>query len=395
MKKILVFTTTFPSFLEWYVVPSFVYDLSKRLQKLGLQVVVLTPRLIWSKKYEEVEGIKIYRYPYFFVSKWEKLTDWAILPNIKKNRLLLFQVPFLILAWFINLIKIVKKEKINIIHSHWIIPQWFLSVIYKNFFNKDIKILCTSHWSDINWLSWKIWTFIKKYTLRYLDKLTVVSNDLKNKSISLWIDSGKVEVIPMWVDSDLFLPDKYDDNIKKQHNIKGKFLLFVGRLSEDKWIKYLIKSMVWIINKLPNSKLLIIWHWPLENKLKKQVIDLNLEENIIFIWSVDNKDLPRYFSTSDLFIWPSLSEWFWLVFVEAILSWTVVIWTKEWWIVDIIEEWKTWFFVDKVDSIKLQDKILEVIENNNFDRIRSREIIDSKFSWDIVSKKYYKLINNI
>ncbi|MEI8252609.1 MAG: hypothetical protein WCG25_02450 [bacterium] len=42
--------------------------------------------------------MKIYRYPYFFKSSREKLNDGAILPNIKKNKRLIFQIPFLLLA---------------------------------------------------------------------------------------------------------------------------------------------------------------------------------------------------------------------------------------------------------------------------------------------------------
>lgn len=400
MKKILVFATTFPSFLPWDTTPGFVYDLSKRLQKLWLQIIVLTPRVPWSKKYEEKDGMRIYRFPYFFRSQWETLNDWAILPNIKKNKLLLFQVPFLLLAGFFYLIKIVKNEKIDTIHSHWIIPQWFLSVLYKKLFNKNIKILCTTHGWDIFWLRWKIGTMIKKFTLKNIDKLTVVSNAIKTECVKLWIAENKIDVISMWVDTELFSPNNYDENIKKQYNINGKFLLFVGRLAEKKWVTYLIQAMRWIVDKYSDTKLMIIWNWPLEQELKNEVKELKLENNIIFTWGIQNNQLPKYYATADIFVWPSIiakdgdSEWFWLVFVEAILSGCITFWSELYWITDIIENWKTGYLIKPNDSKDIEEKIKYILENDDFDEDNARSIISKKFGWDEISEKYFSLLNS-
>lgn len=399
MKKILVFTSSFNRFTENDTTPPFVYELSRRLAQKGANIIVLTPRVPWALRYEEREWMKIYRYPYFFNNKWEKLNDWAILPNIKQNKLLLFQVPFLLLFWFINLIKLVKNEKIDTIHAHWIIPQWFLAVLYKKLFNKDIKVVCTTHWWDIFWLRWKIWTIIKKYTLKNVDKLTVVSNAIKKECIKLWVNNNNVDVVPMGVDTELFLPDNYDENIKKEYNINWKCLLFVWRLAEKKWVKYLIEAMKWIVRSYSDIKLLIIWNWPLENELKQQVLNLGLNENIIFIWAVENKNLPKYYATADMFIWPSIiakdwdSEWFWLVFVESILSWTITIWSNLYWIKDIIEDWKTGFLIEEKNSSNLEKKVIEVINNSDFDKKLARDIMKNKFSWKVISKKYFNLLN--
>ena len=394
-KKLLVFTSTFPTFLCWDATPWFVYDLTKRLSKLWLNIVVLTPRLPWTKKYEKIEWIKIYRFPYFFMSKLEKLNDWAILPNIKKNKLLLFQVPFLLLAWLINLIKIVKKEKIEIIHAHWIIPQGFLSVIYKKIFNKNIKILTTSHWSDINSLNSYLWTFIKKHTLKNIDKTTVVSKDLYEKSINLWVNKKNISIIPMWIDTKLFSYKNYDEKIKKKYEIKWKFLLFVWRLVEEKWVIYLIKAMKWVVKKYNNIKLIIVWTWPLENELKKEVSKLKLEKNIIFTKHIQNSKLPKYYTTADIFVWPSLKEGLWLVYIESILSWTVVIWTDSLWIKDIIKEWKTWYIVKKWNIKEIEETIFKILKKEDINIIKYREDIKQNFSLKIVSKNYYNLISKL
>ena len=400
MKNILVFTTTFPKFTTWDATPGFVYDLSKRLQKLWLQIIVLTPRVPWSKKYEEKDWMKIYRYSYFFTDKLEKLNDWAILPNLKQNKLLYFQVPFLLLFWFINLVKLVKKEKIDTIHAHWIIPQWFLAVLYKKIFNKKIKIICTSLWADIFWLKGFIGTTIKKYTLKHIDYLTVMTFAMKVESQLLWIKKNKIEVIPMWVDTNIFNPNKFDKSIRKRYDINEKLLLFVGRLAEKKWVYYLIEAMKLITKKYSKTKLIIIWNGPLENKLKKQVNKLNLKNNVIFISSMEHNKLAIYYATADLFIWPSIiakdwdREWLPVSFIEAISSWTLLLWTDLPWNKDLIIEWKNWYFIKQKDSEDIYRKVIKIIENKNniFKKNKFWNVINSKFSWEIISKKYFNLI---
>jgi len=81
-KKILVTTTTFPSFLKNDATPPFVYELSKRLaKKEKLNVIISTPYVKNAKKFEERDGLKIYRFRYRFTS----LRNGAMLPNIKKQ----------------------------------------------------------------------------------------------------------------------------------------------------------------------------------------------------------------------------------------------------------------------------------------------------------------------
>lgn len=399
MKNILVFTSTFPRFTTWDTTPGFVYELSKRLVQNSSKICILTPRVPWTPWYEERDGMKIYRYPYFFTSKIEKLNDGAIMPNLKANKWLYFQVPFLLLFWFIYLAKIIKKEKINIVHTHWIIPQWLITVIYKKIYHSKIKIIGTSHGSDIFWLQWKIGTYLKRFTLKNIDTLTVVSNAIKKDALLLGMNADTISILPMWTDTVYFSPKKYDENIKKKYTIEGPFLLFVWRLAEVKWIQYLIKAIPRIIDKYPKTKLLIIWDWTLEKELKNLSSSLWINNSIIFTGGISHEELPKYFATADIFIWPSIHtddgarEWFGLTFVEAILSWCKTIWTNIAGITDIIEEWKTGFLIKEKNTKAIEETILELIANTDFDTENARKILENKFSWDIISKKYMEIIN--
>lgn len=390
--------STFP---RWKndTIPPFVYELSKRLTK-DFDVSVLAPYSKGSKKHEASDRMKIFRFKYWF-DKEQNLADGAILPSLKKNKFLWLQVPFFVLSEFVNMLKICKKEQIDAIHAHWIIPQGFLAVLYKKIFNKKIKIVITTHGSDIFCI--KFANPIKKWVVNNCSVLTVVSNAIKKEVVKLGIKKEvPVEIISMGVDLSKFNPSKYDESIKKRYGINGPFLLFVGRLSEKKGVKYLIEAMSGIVKRFPNVKLLIIGDGEEKDNLLKQAKKTGLfNKNIIFTGAIPNSELPKYYATADIFIGPSIvgkrgdTEGFGLVFVEAIGSGCATIGTDLPAISDIIIDGKTGFIVKQKSSEGISNKVIELLENKKLHEIikkEGREYVLNKFDWNIIKNKYGDVI---
>lgn len=394
--KILVLTSTFPRY-KGDTSPPFVYELSKRLTKNN-KIFVLAPFSPKSKMSETVDKMKIYRFRYWFDTE-SLITNGAMLPNLSRNKFYLFQVPFFVISQFINLVKIGNKEKINTIHAHWILPQGLVAVIYKKIFNKNIKIIITSHGGDIFGL--QKFNFLKRWIINNSSGVTVVSNAIKDKLIQLKIKNDNVKVIPMGVDLSKFNPKNYSDQIKRKYKIKGPFLLFVGRLTEKKGVQYLIKAMPLIIKKYPRTKLLIVGGGEMQDKLIKLTKKLEMEKYIIFTGPKPNDHLPKYYATADIFIGPSIraknndTEGFGLVFVESIGSGCLTVASELPSIKDIIKKNKTGFFVKEKDSLSISNTVIKLIEKkNNLKKFRydARNYMVNNFDWEIISKKYEKVL---
>lgn len=392
-KTLIVFASTFP---RWKndTLPPFVYELSKRLT-FDFDVHVLAPSFPGAKDFEVMDKMKVHRFHYFF-RKYEKLAgSGGILPTLKKNPLFYFQVPFFMLGEYFALKRLVKKINPNIIHAHWTIPQgWIASLIKKK---SGVPYIVTTHGGDIFSLQGKLLTSMKKETLKNAKSITVVSNAIK-KEILEKIDSNlKIEVIPMGVDSKLFNPNKRDLSIKKKFGIDGPFLLFVGRLTEKKGVKYLIEAMPEVIKEFPKAKLMIIGTGELENQLKELTISLNLEKSIIFLGAIQNKELPKYYATADIFIGPSVitkkgdREGLPVTLMEAMSSGRIIIATDLEGNRDIIQDSKNGFLIKQNNSEDIAEKILYLLKNKNlFDEIqsKSRKSIINKFDWEIIVKRY-------
>lgn len=393
--KVLVITSTFPTFLLEDSNPLFVFDLCRKVSEMGnIKITVLTPYRKGAKEREERDGMIIYRFKYGF----RGLCNGAIAPNLKRNKLLWFQVPFFFFFYIIAIAKIVKKEKIKIIHSHWILPQGLVSVIYKKIFNRNIKIICTAHGSDIYSFRGIIPTFIKRYIIKNIDTITVVSNALKNEVWKLCMEKIPIHVVSMGVDENIFNPKKFNSTIRQQFSIKGPFLLFVGRLSPEKGVHYLIDVMSEVVKKIPDVVLFIIGGGILENELKKKTKDLGLGKNIIFFGPMSHDKLSEYFATADIFIGPSMHEGFGLVFIEALMSKTCVVASNLPSISEIIKNNETGLTVDPKDLSAFSNLVVTLIHNSDLRRRVAENgysYVKDKFSWTVVSGLYCDIITKL
>ena len=146
MEKILVTATTFP---RWRndTTARFVYDLSKKLSS-SYEIIVLAPHHKGAKKNETMGGLELRRFVYFKPEGLQKLCyGGGIIPNMKQSFLAKIQMPLLILSEFFASSRIIKKENINMIHAHWILPQGFIGAILKKLY--QVPLLVTVHGSDL------------------------------------------------------------------------------------------------------------------------------------------------------------------------------------------------------------------------------------------------------
>ena len=158
----------------------FVTELSEWVKRKGYVVSIIRPHDYNLKIEENINGIMVYRFPYFFPFRYQKVGyGLGILDNIKKFPFAILQVPFFILFELIYVIKVVIKTKSNIIHSHWIVPQGFIGAICSKLFR--IQHISTIHGSDINMIK-KNWVLKKicRFIVNNTNYITVNSTFTKN-----------------------------------------------------------------------------------------------------------------------------------------------------------------------------------------------------------------------
>jgi glycosyltransferase involved in cell wall biosynthesis len=398
MKKILVATSTFP---RWKndTDPPFVHELAKRLTG-DLDVTVLAPSYPGALAREEMSGLQVYRFRYFF-KKLELLAgSEGILPTLKKNSLFYLLVPFFLLGELRALIKLTKKIKPDVIHAHWILPQGIIAALAKTI--TGVPYIVTTHGGDIYGMQGKFSNALKRYALHNAAHTTVVSKDIGQTIKKKFGSDIPIDVIPMGVDSQLFHPDKENSDIRKKYKIAGPFLLYVGRLTEKKGVKYLIEAMPHVLESFPECRLLLIGTGEEHQKLLRLTKSFGLQGSVIFGGAIPNSELPQYFATADIFIGPSIqaeggdTEGFGLTFVEAAMSGCIVVGTDVGGISDIIQDGETGFLVKEKNPHAIADtlcSILQQIDTLADIKTAARQKMISQFDWQVIAGKYQEILS--
>ena len=89
----------------------------------------------------------------------------------------------------------------------------------------------------------------------------------------------------------------------------------VGRFSAQKNHEFLIKIFAMIVQKVPDAKLWLLGEGELQEKIKKQVEEMGLLENVSFMGTTDK--VQDYLQAMDVFLFPSLHEGVSVALIEA------------------------------------------------------------------------------
>ncbi len=387
--KVLVLTSTFP---RWKndTEPGFVYELSSRLNKHH-EITVLAPHYPGSKRHEEFEGVETHRFKYF-ISKYQKLAYCGgILPNLKKNKLLLFQVPFFLLFELIACIKLLKEKDAELIHAHWIIPQGLVAVIAKKITGSQAKIILTSHGADLFSLTSPILKHVKVYLLKNVDVVTVVSQYMKEKAEEL--GAKNVLVRPMGVD----LLGKFTPPAP---NTKRNGIIFVGRLVEKKGVEYLIKAIPTVLNAHPDTHLNIIGSGPLLGDLQTLTQQLSLEDNITFLGAIPNHQVPTHLQKALISVVPSIvadsgdQEGLGLTIAESMGCECITLASEHESIRDLLMDQETGISVLPKDSIDIAKKLVDALHSpKNLDPLikKGRKHVLALLDWSQVTNDHSEI----
>ena len=395
MKTIVQLASTFPRW-ENDTEPKFVYELCTKLTN-EFNIIALVPHFSNAKTEEQMNGIKVIRFKYFF-EKYQKLAyEGGIANNLKRNRLIALLIPFFLFFNLLSLIKLLKNNNIDAIHAHWIIPQGIIAILARFISRKRIPILCTSHGGDLycfnNWLTNKI----KAFVLNRCEAISVVSTAMKTDTSIYGIDAKKIHILPMG--TDLINKFYYDDTVtKKKNNI-----LFVGRLVPKKGVDILLQSLKYIPNNLIDFQLDIIGDGPEKNHLENLTRELKLNQKVNFIGPKRYEELPIIYRQYPISVVPSVTadngdrEGFGLVCVEAMGCGCTVVASNYGAITDIISDGQTGVIVPQKSPQELGKAISYLLSNPQKNKELSANAIKSvqKFDWEHIGQRYSSLINSI
>lgn len=406
--KVCILTSGYPRHKDDFD-SIYIHELAKNLTTFNNEVHVLTPHYPNCKVEEELDDVNVHRFPYFYPKKYQKLCYGGGIPyNFKNSYLAKMQVPLFFLSELLSVIKIVKREKIDVINSHWLVPQGLVGAICKKIFR--IPHLSTIHAADLFGLERlpfkrKIADFIVENS----DEIVVVSSYIGERLLCLTSPKlkrnveKKMIILPMGVHTELFQNTTNKTKLLSEYKINSKFnLLFLGRFGEKKGISYLIKALPKILSQTKDINLVICGDGYLRKKLEQLVKKMNLEKYVRFTGFITNEEKVDYLSISDILIVPSIvahsgdTEGLPVVILEGLAAGKPIIASNVSGVKDVINDGWNGFLVVQKNPEQIADKVLGLLDDKEL-RVRfSKNALESakKYDWEVIGGEYEKIMRS-
>ena len=375
--RILVLNYEFPP-LGWGAANA-TYHILREFSKYEDLNITLITSSIWEYK-EEVfsENIKIY---YLDIGK-----KWQNLHNQNTKDLLRYSQKAYSFAK-----KLCKNQDIDIVHAFFGVPCGYIAMKLKDKLN--IPYIVSLRGADVPFYEQK-WKNLDKFLFRWLTPKIwqkaskVIANSKWLKDLALETSpQQKIDIIPNWIDLEKF-------GISSKNKDKDIFnILFLSRLTERKWIHYLLDAFYNFAREKEDVKLTLVWDGKLKEYIQNYVKENKIEEKVDIVWGISPEYTPYYYSISDIYILPSSNEWMSNTVLEAMASGLPVILTDVWWTKELFD--RNWWIVEKESSEDIQRKFEEAYDlfrNGKLQEIWKKSYERAKeLSGDNVAKQYLEV----
>lgn len=368
---------------------AFIWELARAVQRQGVAVHVVALHTPGAKSYEVIDGIQVTRPRYWWPEGAESLRkEGGGLPmTLRKYPLARLQLPVFLARHSAAIGQAARS--CDLVHAHWTLSG---GTALLGRWTHGKPLLVTVHGSDIFQVPrHPVGAAMTRAILNRADRITAVSEALKQATSALGVAASRIEVISNGIDLARFVPP--DSDLRGSVAGAERVILFAGFLIKRKGVRYLIDALALLPSDLPRHRLVIIGEGPEEDALRAQVETLGLNERVEFVGFLPQAHVGEWMRQAHVFVLPSLEEGQGVVLLEALASGTPVVASD----VDGIREVVTpevGYRVPAQDPPALAAALEKLLRNDNsWQRMsqQARQRAVDHYDWDKIGAQFVAL----
>ncbi len=223
------------------------------------------------------------------------------------------------------------------------------------------------------------------------DGIRVPTKEYMNILENQGYDREKMKVLKRGfeINPPLFSMEEKEDFLEQKHIPKGFTLMWAGRISKDKRIHFLADIYKKVKDSHPEVNLVICGEGPDIDELKSYLREDTGRKRVFFTGRLPTKDLLEYYACSDLFVFPSTTDTFGMVIVEAQACGLPVLVTDVGGPQEIMQNGETGFIIpwDQMDQWVQRIENFMDLKENTPEVLQAmsqcaRQYVQEQFSWD-------------
>ncbi|MBO0600411.1 N-acetyl-alpha-D-glucosaminyl L-malate synthase BshA [Sporosarcina sp. E16_3] len=313
--------------------------------------------------------------------------------EVKIDGYSVFKYPPYDIALANRIAEVIETEKLDLLHVHYAVPHAVSAALGKDMANSTIGVITTLHGTDVTILGHDPGL---RNTVRYgIDKsaiTTAVSESLRLETLELIEPKKDIVTLYNFIDEKKYRPVD-PGTLKSDFGIdpNEKVIVHISNFRKIKRIPDIIESFRCVLKEV-DAKLLLVGDGPEKMEMEELVIELGLEQHVIFTGKRD--DLPELLAISDVMFHLSEKEAFGLVLLEALACGLPSVATDVGGIPEVIEDGYNGFLVQVGDTNAATEKALLLLKDDGLHatfRENGLATAADKFHSSTIVNQYEKL----
>ena len=295
------------------------------------------------------------------------------------------------LALSSRLVDVVKANKIDVLHVHYAIPHAYAAYMAKKMLldsGIQIPIVTTLHGTDITLVgSHPFYKPAVTFSINHSDRVTAVSESLKQDTLRLFDIKKNINVIPNFIDTEKIKLKGKPCERSLLAEKEEKILTHISNFRPLKRIMDVISIFEGVQLKI-KSKLMMVGEGPEKKRAIQYVNEKGLEEQVLFLGN--SNEIDKILCYSDLFLLPSEKESFGLSALEAMAHGVPIISSDAGGIPEVNKHGKTGYLSKIGDTESMTLNALSLLQNESLHKSfkKQAEQQAEKFNLESVVNQY-------
>ena len=273
----------------------------------------------------------------------------------------LFDHPPYALALATKMLEVFEAESLDLLHVHYAIPHSVSALLARSMAApRRLPFVTTLHGTDITLVgNNRSYLPITRFSIEQSDGVTAISQYLLNQTIKEFEIKRAIEVIPNFVNCDLYTRTAADQTLRGKWAPNGEpILMHLSNFRPVKRVPDTVEIFRLVRAKMA-AKLVLIGDGPDRGTAEYLVRKYRLQKDVFFLGK--QNAVYEKLATADLFLLPSQLESFGLAALEAMACEVPVIATNAGGVPEVIEHGVDGFLVEPGDVAEAARNAIEVL----------------------------------
>ena len=299
------------------------------------------------------------------------------------------------LALATKMVEVAENYSLDVLHVHYALPFAASAYLARQLLKpRQLGVVTTLHGTDITVVGIEpAYYRITQFSIQSSDRITAVSQFLKDRAEASFGITRPIDVIYNFVDPKVFIPRRRTAvRLVPPHS---RVLMHASNFRPVKNIPTVIQVFAEVRKRLA-AKLIMVGDGPEKPAAEQLTRELGIDRDVLFLGNQDCMEelLPQ----ADVFLLPSSSESFGLVALEAMSAEVPVVASNAGGLPEVVEHGQTGYLHDPTHAAGFVASVLKLLGNEGQRRAmgrRGRKRAREKFSTDEMVDRYIKVYDSL